>query len=547
MSHTASVLLAAVLTTLLGGCAWLSYSEGRSSQIAHYEATAPTQMTRGAARFLFDDFHGLSTETLELTALPWKLASTALVLARYPDEAPTQTHLRAILTEFGFIYPERIANWPLSEQPALTMPLGLVAGEVHRDFPKVRLEVANLGCAACHAGILHDANGKPTRTVWLGVPNSSLDIDAYAAGVSAAIVSASADEERVIAALLALYPDTSTDEIATLRHFVWPRLMKRLPQLRNGDVLAFHNGGPGRSNGVEALKLRLRSGAIDPSAAATMSIPELASEPLRSALLSDGLYALRGSTRFAARDVDVVDDPMRLANIVGFFTVSTMGVKPSRVPSILPHVADVITFLRDGYEPPVFPGPIDGSKARRGAHVYAEHCAGCHGDYAEIDGRPHLSHYPNQLSPLAEIGSDPSRNHAVTPALLTAIEQSTFSHYTDAAQTGGYVAPVLSGIWASAPYLHNGSVPTLWHLMHPKQRPARFQVGGHALDYRLVGVAGEPNGGDAWTYPADYVPWSVPRWFDTSEPGQSNRGHEQDFESLAECDKDDLLEYLKRL
>ena len=55
---------------------------------------------------------------------------------------PEFVTLRAILTEFGFIYPKSIANWPLSEQPALTLPMGLVTGEVRRDFPKVRLEVA---------------------------------------------------------------------------------------------------------------------------------------------------------------------------------------------------------------------------------------------------------------------------------------------------------------------------------------------------------------------------------------------------------------------
>ena len=43
------------------------------------------------------------------------------------------------------------------------------------------------------------------------------------------------------------------------------------------------------------------------------------------------------------------------------------------------------------------------------------------------------------------------------------------------ADVDGYVAPPLEGIWASAPYLHNGSVPTLWHLLHNDSRPAAWK------------------------------------------------------------------------
>jgi hypothetical protein len=65
------------------------------------------------------------------------------------------------------------------------------------------------------------------------------------------------------------------------------------------------------------------------------------------------------------------------------------------------------------------------------------------------------------------------------------------SRHVIAANIGGYVAPILNGVWATAPYLHNGSVPTLWHLMHPESRPCRFEVGGHKLDSTKVGIAGK--------------------------------------------------------
>ena len=109
------------------------------------------------------------------------------------------------------------------------------------------------------------------------------------------------------------------------------------------------------------------------------------------------------------------------------------------------------------------------------------------------------------------------------------------------------MAPILSGLWATAPYLHNGSVPTLWHLMTPESRPARFQVGGHALDFGLMGIAGAADAEGTYRYPAGSAPWSVPEVYDTRQPGMGNGGHEESFSDLAEAEKRALIEYLKTL
>jgi hypothetical protein len=117
----------------------------------------------------------------------------------------------------------------------------------------------------------------------------------------------------------------------------------------------------------------------------------------------------------------------------------------------------------------------------------------------------------------------------------------------DAARTGGYVPPILTGVWSTAPYLHNGSVPTLWHMMHPAERPARFEVGGHRLDFDRMGIALAPDSGGVWRYPAAYRARSISVIYDTSLPGRSNRGHEFPFSSMSEDEKRAVLEYLKRL
>lgn len=546
--------IAAVCTAVLAlvpGCRWLrGYAEGESAAMASYDTHSLSTTQIGAVRFLLDDFHGLSTDTLESTAVPWKLATTALVLHRHPDEVPTHAHLREILTEFGFTWPERIANWPIDTQPVFDdAPMGLVTGMIQRRLPRIELEAANIGCAGCHAGLLHGADGQITTTAWLGLPNTSLDLDGYAAALVEALASAmNRSQSDFLAALMHLHPATSEAELRTLRRFVWPRLEERVPQLvAAGGALPFRNGGPGRSNGIDALKFRMAAGAPSNDAAAGVSVPVLGGHGLRDSLLVDGLYAVPGTPRDQRRTSDTPVDAASLARIVAFFTTPTMGVDPDRVPDIHPQVTDVSHFLIDAFESPPFPGDIDQQKAARGADIYARHCAQCHGDYREMQNRAVLTSLPNVRVPLSEIGTDSVRIDAVTRELVNAVERSRPGDDIAVVISEGYLAPPLTALWASAPYLHNGSVPTLWHLMHPDERPVRFQTGGHALDLARVGIAGVADDAAGWRYPDGYRPWSKPQWIDTRVSGFGNRGHEKPFDVLTADEKADLLEFLKRL
>jgi hypothetical protein len=95
----------------------------------------------------------------------------------------------------------------------------------------------------------------------------------------------------------------------------------------------------------------------------------------------------------------------------------------------------------------------------------------------------------------------------------------------------------LYGIWATAPYLHNGSVPTLADLLKkPDQRPAAFDV-GRSYDIDKVGLAANQNGrGER----------RVTTGCEARNSGNSRCGH--DFGTdLSEPDKLALLEYLKVL
>jgi hypothetical protein len=104
-----------------------------------------------------------------------------------------------------------------------------------------------------------------------------------------------------------------------------------------------------------------------------------------------------------------------------------------------------------------------------------------------------------------------------------------------------YKARPLNGIWATAPYLHNGSVPTLYDLLLPKKgakdpkdgeyRPDTFQVGSREFDAVKVGL--KSSGYSGFT-------------FDTRHRGNSNAGHTYGT-GLDKEQRLDLLEYLKTL
>ena len=324
------MLVGIVGSTLgLSGCNFLrGYAEGPSTSFAPYRSGALPASERGAARLLFDDFGSINTDTLETNAVPWKLVAAALVSTKYRGEPPTQEHLREILKSFGFIYPQSVGNWPGAKQPEFVLPLGIISGNLQRDIPRVRAEVANLSCASCHGGVTYDAVGNPQPVVWLGLPNTSLDLDAYVDGVLDALRAAVKDREATFAAIQALFPEVSADELKSLRKFVWPRLVERLAQGTNG--LPFRNGGPGRSNGVEALKFQFGLPAGAHPTASAVSMPYIGEQRLRWSLLADGIYKRHGDPRFGPRALAAAATPEQTAEMVSFVTVPTLGLKPEQ-------------------------------------------------------------------------------------------------------------------------------------------------------------------------------------------------------------------------
>jgi hypothetical protein len=182
-------------------------------------------------------------------------------------------------------------------------------------------------------------------------------------------------------------------------------------------------------------------------------------------------------------------------------------------------------------EPPPFPGKIDRTLADRGKVLYQATCAACHTKGGARTGT---------AIPLSEIGTDPQHvlawRQSDANRMNTVVRSLGAEHADVQGAQGGYVAKPLVGVWLLGPYLHNGSVPTLWDLLSPPgQRPTVFYTGYDVVDLNLVGFIS--TGSDAESYGFR---------FDTSIRGNGNGGHVYGTD-LNDEDKRALLEFLKTL
>ncbi|WHO39354.1 c-type cytochrome [Sphingobium sp. AP49] len=537
---------AVVLTGCAGTALWIGarpVSEASSRPLLPPDADM-TQ--RGAAAFVGAGFGGISQAALQRNAVPWRLTAAALVLEeqrRGPAARIDQATLRRVMMRFGFLYPAGLANLPKGvERPPSDMPLGITWGDI-APIGGTRVRVANLGCAACHAGVTYGADGAPRRDIaMIGMPNSSIDLEAYVQAVYVGL-SRHAGSPHLMAAAEALFPDMDWQERASLRWMILPLVRHRLAALKGqGRAMPFPNGSPGSTNGVAALKLALGSPLLGggPADRGVVSIPDLGGRAWRTSLLTDGAYRIPAVQPGQPTIAPMIDDAHldALAAITSFFTVPSMGVHPDDARDGIKDARAIFDWLGSYHAQP-FPGPVKRAAAQRGAAIYARTCASCHGDYGWRGDRPTLMRFPNWIG---DVGTDALRAAVFDRSLAQAVDRTSY-RATIAVRTGqGYAAPPLSGLWASAPYLHNGSVPTLAALLTPSMRPRRFMVGGHALDLTAVGLKLNVDG----RYPAGYHPFSQPQWIDTQVAGLGNGGHVQGAE-LDLADKQALIEFLKLL
>jgi hypothetical protein len=213
------------------------------------------------------------------------------------------------------------------------------------------------------------------------------------------------------------------------------------------------------------------------------------------------------------------------------------------VPTIKEEFNSVIRHLR----PPRYPYEIDQALADRGRELFYSQDVGCHRCHGMYDGRGSVE-WPGVH---ADVGTDRSRIEVVSDGFIEAFNGSPLAAEGALKKSRGYAATPLTGVWANFPYLHNGSVPTLRHLLGPaSERPKIFQVtAARKFDRRDVG---QPLYADP-SYERLGEAERIRRfgddrnWFNNARPGCASVGHDFWSQIRTDANRRALIEYLKTL
>jgi hypothetical protein len=215
--------------------------------------------------------------------------------------------------------------------------------------------------------------------------------------------------------------------------------------------------------------------------------------------------------------------------------------------SVLPIIKADFQRVLEYVRPPAYPHPIDRALAELGRRLFESEkigCAKCHGTY---DGRGQVL----WTGLHTDVGTDPSRRRVVSDGFIEAFDSSPIAAEGKLIRSEGYAATPLTGVWANFPYLHNGSVPTLHHLLGPvSERPRIFSVlAARRFDRARVGqrllTDDEPDSRDQAELEHRHA--HDRDWFDAKRPGCDNRGHDFWPRIKNDANRQALIEYLKTL
>jgi mono/diheme cytochrome c family protein len=440
-----------------------------------------------------------------------------------------------------------------------TNPDGLPIGLVRTSVPEGRWKGDWIGltCSACHSSEL---SYKGTRIRIEGGSNHAFDFAGYIAALDEALAATQRDSAK-FGRMAARMQVAGAEAMDALRASL-DKAAHAVHQYISHDAAMATPSGPGRMDALTLIHNRALGGATAlrenwMAALAPAKPPFLWNAPQSSWVQWTGVASdplLRNSTE--SMGVFVAIDLRSESPEKGLFE-STVDVRGQvRIEELLRRLA-----------PPKWPeevlGAIDREKAARGRLLFAENCAQCHSTYPhrwsvpKVDGKRFIE---NAIVPEAYVGTDPMqfqtpafgrkpefltgvlstwlsppfKGGALAPStsmLVSAREQVVSRAASRAGLTAeelvdahgyrhawekppsqpSYKAGPRDGVWATPPFLHNGSVPSLYDLLLPaKDRPKQFMV-GREFDPVKVGV-------DTTGASGTFV-------LDTTKIGNSNAGH----------------------
>jgi len=401
------------------------------------------------------------------------------------------------------------------------LPRGLVMSDqmihVLGNDVRIRIKMVSFNCASCHRGEFRDQDGQ--RTFADGMPNNVIDTAGYKERVYGTIMSSLFTADRVIEEiddlLGQLYelrprdargrelPSRLTPAERVAYRLLVGEVKRRASKKDIGWVHERPENGPGRVDAFGALRFEFLGFDPKDKQISTVDLPSIWNE----------FPAMRPVQHWDGNTSDV-----RGRN---FGAIIGVGGSPLSVHQR--SVGEVAKWLGT-LHPPAFPFErADPSLIAAGLAAYGHHCARCHGNYATESGVTRLVNATQCMHRgIEDARTDPRRLDAMDNEFVERLNR--FGDRAgvwgrDAFQVpSGYVCPPLDGIWARAPYLHNGSVPTLHALLSPAaDRPTEFYRGNTFYDPAAGGFRTElPVGDDA----------RRAFLYRTAEAGNSAMGHE---------------------
>ncbi len=389
-------------------------------------------------------------------------------------------------------------------------------------------QVVNQNCLGCHSG-------KFDGELVIGLGNATAD---FTGGLARGMPAGGLPDELLDQlGLDAVEKSNFSKLMRTGRTFGPETVMRTIGQnpaeAFTGILLAHHDPATlaWSEQPLQPVEIRDQSGEVIPDARLTSDPPPWWRAKKKNALFYNGMA--RGDHRgtMALATAVCVDDVVEAERVDGLFQ-------------------DMQAFVAT-VKAPAYRRSIDADLADAGKGVFRRACAGCHGTYADDPTEDASDTYPNLLLPLDVIGTDPAvANMGVVhaPQFVDFYNGSFYGKITRAAPDDpfpGYMAPPLDGVWATAPYLHNGSVPTIELVLNSKARPAvwkRVDLDNTHFDEDAVGWPWE-----AVPYSQAEAPAEEQKFiYDTSYWSQSNTGHTFG-DALTETERRSVLEYLKTL
>jgi mono/diheme cytochrome c family protein len=461
---------------------------------------------------------------------------------------------------------EQFARFGYIPNPGGPLPLGLSWDSMDRAVKPQPLHPVALTCGACHIGRVKLDDSR-YRTL-VGGPNTEFDVRMWRKafeitahkylGTPADVTAAAARWSRIVAEKPPSYfyrnaKGVTSEEEAAERQYVAANAAAILTGFAGKVLLGelatskqkatsyakpnappLDGGSPGQSDGSGDLLPRLLLLDTVTSLGPAKTMAGFMGTPFKAlpeqlATVTDILSTWKKGTQNIAQ----VDGSVRSP----FFRNIAASLAVAADPKLVNVAnADVTARFISRLPPPAYPFDVDPAAAGRGKAIFAKNCAACHREYNDIVYKADvIGTDPNRARVLNSDGLALFLRHFVAsvPADYettdargvkykpSAMAPSDILFDRSRPENQGYVTNALEGLWARAPYLHNGAVPTLYHLLVPSSRPPRFVRGVVSYDKEKVGFDWEVTRLDA--YRAEHPTAAI---FDTSWDGESRLGHD---------------------